>query len=850
MPIKGLLSLFFTLPNFLFSVKLFKSQTRFALGEALFILGLKKIGRRVMEKAIRIAGLKGYVPVMEEQRMLLATYIMENDPEYAEYLLVNAKKYFDSKGFYYYSERCVKCITEASKYRNEMFPELSDRRTISQSFAVMRNILEASTLLELFTKLSVISDFKTLLRTAIDTACHISGADHGIILIKENEKWIPKNAKNVEITDESLKGLGGQIDLPFLEKAFSQELGHILVRRTSGSARINNKSTMLLPLRYMTETSGIIYLGSHSISGLFDEHSENVLSHVGTQIAVSIQNFFLLERTKNLVKETQNLVEELKIKGNEISGLNMQLQQHIVHLDQLVDEKTRNIRLLLNSIKQGILTIGNMGHIGPDFSPYVNEILDEKAVAGQDAIEYIFKNSYLSADEKNRIYSAMCFALGSDEMNFKVNESQLINEFKIKGPGGNGEDKIIEIDWAPVVNNEEIVESVLVVLRDVTQIRKYKEVFQKREEEISVISELLNIQKPHFISFMNSAVKYIGENREIIGDSSEWNEAAIRKIFLNYHTLKALARSIGLIKLASSIHESEHKYKVLLDAKAPWDQAELLDDLEKIELIRKNIVTISNEKLGWSRQEMEMSGGFPYDKMKKILSELRSIDISHLTGREVESIESSCSTLELGMFRNIRDIIRDILDSAESLAAELGKLPPVINIEDNDYQLSADLHEAIKNMFVHLIRNSLDHGIENHIERRQAGKNDMGTISVQFDQKGSMLQMKYSDDGRGLNLAKLRHLGIEKGMVNSDTGSIREICDLIFSEGVSTKSDVTQISGCGMGMGAVRSYLKEKDCTIEVVPRDNGASLDFIPFEFHVLIPEGQFRRFLKKVAA
>ncbi|MBF0442129.1 MAG: AAA family ATPase, partial [Oligoflexales bacterium] len=285
-PLKGLISLLFSIPNYLCSVRLFASQTRFALGEALYRLGFKTLGRVTMEHAIGIAKRQGYSNVLDELRFYLATYVLEDTPDYAEDLLQRSKKYFEKRGYIFFEEKCNFHLSRVSKKNREMFPELAETNSsISiSSVSVVRDILESGTILNMFIRLSVINDFRALLKTAIDTACSLSGADHGVIFIKEDDIWVPMEAKNIDIIGKSIAEFSSSIDLAFLEKAFSGKLTELTVRKKIISTKSDSKSTMILPLKHLSETNGFMYLGSHSITDLFDERSRDLLNPLGTQV--------------------------------------------------------------------------------------------------------------------------------------------------------------------------------------------------------------------------------------------------------------------------------------------------------------------------------------------------------------------------------------------------------------------------------------------------------------------------------------------------------------------------------------------------------------------------------------
>jgi two-component system chemotaxis sensor kinase CheA len=152
-----------------------------------------------------------------------------------------------------------------------------------------------------------------------------------------------------------------------------------------------------------------------------------------------------------------------------------------------------------------------------------------------------------------------------------------------------------------------------------------------------------------------------------------------------------------------------------------------------------------------------------------------------------------------------------------TIAEELGKPCPVFRVEGGDLLLSPDGEKALTAVFVHLLRNSLDHGIETVAERKTRGKDPIATIHIKLTAEPHRLLITYGDDGQGLNLLKLRDRGLSLGLVGSaESVDANDMANLIFRDGFSTRSVVTAISGRGVGLSAVRHYLKGEGGAIEV----------------------------------
>jgi two-component system chemotaxis sensor kinase CheA len=136
------------------------------------------------------------------------------------------------------------------------------------------------------------------------------------------------------------------------------------------------------------------------------------------------------------------------------------------------------------------------------------------------------------------------------------------------------------------------------------------------------------------------------------------------------------------------------------------------------------------------------------------------------------------------------------------LAERLGK-DIELQLLGEDTELDKSVIEKIADPLTHLVRNAIDHGIELPEERRNAGKPATGLLTVRAAHQGSSIVIKVTDDGAGLNreriLAKARELGLDGG----DTWADEEVWQLIFTPGFSTASEVTAVSGRGVGMDVV-----------------------------------------------
>ncbi|HYX33897.1 MAG TPA: ATP-binding protein [Oligoflexus sp.] len=144
----------------------------------------------------------------------------------------------------------------------------------------------------------------------------------------------------------------------------------------------------------------------------------------------------------------------------------------------------------------------------------------------------------------------------------------------------------------------------------------------------------------------------------------------------------------------------------------------------------------------------------------------------------------------------------------------------------------------------YLIRNSLDHGLEEPEERRRKGKNPKGCIRMEMTLSQETLNILMTDDGRGINLLKVWQRALERNLVHEDESyTAIDVANFILTPGFSTAEKVTDISGRGMGLDAVANYLEKQGGSLELVLEDPRAPhLGIVPLKFLITLPSTHFQ--------
>lgn len=171
------------------------------------------------------------------------------------------------------------------------------------------------------------------------------------------------------------------------------------------------------------------------------------------------------------------------------------------------------------------------------------------------------------------------------------------------------------------------------------------------------------------------------------------------------------------------------------------------------------------------------------------------------------------------------------------LSTKLGKKIE-LKMSGENTEVDKTVIEKIGDPLVHLVRNSLDHGIELPDERLAAGKPEVGTVHLSAEHRGGNIVIEIRDDGRGLPRDKILAKAIERGLVRDDENlSDKDVYDLIFQPGFSTAEQVSDVSGRGVGMDVVRRNINELGGAIEIdsIPGEGSAIIIRLPLTLAIL---------------
>lgn len=197
-------------------------------------------------------------------------------------------------------------------------------------------------------------------------------------------------------------------------------------------------------------------------------------------------------------------------------------------------------------------------------------------------------------------------------------------------------------------------------------------------------------------------------------------------------------------------------------------------------------------------------------------------DLTASLGQVVSSLNLVTTDLQLAVMKTRMQPVKKVFSKfprmVRDLSRELGKEIELL-IHGEDTELDKSVIEEIGDPLVHLIRNSVDHGVETKGDRKKAGKPENGTINLSAEHEGNYIVITVADDGKGMDPDILRRKAVEKGVIDEKTAlslTDKDALSLIFTPGFSTKDKATEISGRGVGMDVVKTNIQKINGIIDI----------------------------------
>ena len=455
------------------------------------------------------------------------------------------------------------------------------------------------------------------------------------------------------------------------------------------------------------------------------------------------------------------------------------------------DDEAEEVRAendhILASTKEGVFLIDRDFQIGDQQSTAVNELFGHKAQISGNFLKFI--KPLVAEESYNRTEKFLGLVFGGrakPKLMSDLNPLQNV-EMLVDRRIGDSVRRVLNFDFSRDEQSD-TVEKLLVTVSDITKealLREELETTQKiQDEKLNLLKGILHVEPTMLNDFIAKAQKSYREINDLLEQGSinpDDNSQKLEEIKRIAHRLKGDAGALRLELFQASIHHFEDTLNELQGQKVVGGQ-----NLVKLVVQLKNMIN-----------ELDLAGS---------LTSQYSLQAIQGDGQGAD-LNSQKSKAEL----TPADIFTDQLASlAQAVAEREGKR---VNFSVSGAQHLAELpelSEPLREIAVQLVRNSVVHGIEKPQSRLEQGKPEYGKLHVSLNKTADQLSMEVIDDGQGLNYDKIKARGIEAGLIDE---SIPEQSDntallkLIFRHGFSSKPDVNEDGGRGVGLDAVRALV-------------------------------------------
>lgn len=431
-----------------------------------------------------------------------------------------------------------------------------------------------------------------------------------------------------------------------------------------------------------------------------------------------------------------------------------------------IRERNRDMRVVLDNVRQGLVTIGADASLSSEHSAALEDWFGPYE-AGEGFGPYLAR----SCDKLGAWFDLSWETVTDGFLPLELAIDQLPSKASFDG-------RHFAFEYEPVLDADGELEKMLVVVSDITADVERAEAESLQREILSIFERILN-DRVGFVEFYEEAGRLLAGAQGTRGD--DW---ALTK--RQIHTVKGNAGVFGIDSIVEICH-------VLEDRIAEGDTDELDEQFEALEARWSALSETIDRMLGNQGQDTVVMTGQEYETILRLAVDgADHADIAKgLVDLKLEPTEQ-----RLGRFA----------EQARALAQRLEKGDLEVAVDGDGLRLERERFADFWASFTHVLRNAIDHGIESPDERRETGKADQGRIDLRTYETGESFVVEVADDGRGIDWSGVAERAEALGLPNQDE---QDLVEALFATGLTTKDSVSTTSGRGVGLAAVREACRE-----------------------------------------
>lgn len=528
-----------------------------------------------------------------------------------------------------------------------------------------------------------------------------------------------------------------------------------------------------------------------SIASIYDQirSARNILTALLASIGFAISGLLILMLNRVIVAPVLAIGSTARIVGqgnlearvgvrsrDELGDLASTLNEMISGLkernelairNRVIDATNMENRKYLDSIQEGLLLINREFVISDQYSRYLEKLFGTDRIAGKSLLDFVYPDVSAHEAERGELsrFLDVLFTNTVAEMEMILSINPLKEKTLRVRDDGRSREIIVDAMFHRVFAGE-TVDNMMVIFEDRTDIahvRRELEVERVRaESELDHIAAILRAGPEAFQEFADQAEQAVASLESEMSSVGRGGDSAA--LMRTMHSLKGAARYLNFGNIEKAAHHVEEILSGFGQGKSGASEDALSLLRAQMEVIRGEVVAV-----------------------RALNERFRKFAVAETASPVTESL-------------------RSFKEMADGIAAQLGK---EISFRVIGSPEDAGLLARIRDPLIHLVRNAIDHGIEDGMERLSLGKPRVGSVSIGFRKEGGVTRVSVADDGRGIDFDAVQRRAEELGLIDAgEQPDQAALLGILFSPRFSSKRSATEISGRGVGLDAVRDSIK------------------------------------------
>lgn len=497
-------------------------------------------------------------------------------------------------------------------------------------------------------------------------------------------------------------------------------------------------------------------------------------------------------------------------------SIQSELARQVAERTADLEERSTAITRLLDNANQGFLTFSTSLSIENEYSQKCLDIFGDM-IEGRSIAELLYPDDI----HKREFFEQTILGIFEEEDEIKSDAilSLLQQEFVINK-------KAIDVVYKRIEPHR-----LMLILTDITDKKNLEQNIERERKTLKmVVSAISNSEE--FFELLEEYQNFLAHRDKFV-DFAQTPSHNLDELYRSIHTYKGLFSQKDFITTPQGLHKVETKLSSWVhDGNVSNDMIQLMLNKIGFEIWLNKDIEILNNVLGDDFMDKKATIIIDDDTFEKLHSKIS--ELINNQPDECHDLMELLDVIRMLKYKPIGDYFGSLPKYVELLGERLEKSLYPMEICDESKLTAGDELRGFAKSLIHVIRNSVDHGIETPEERVEHGKDEYGKILLSIADAGDSIVIEVSDDGRGIDREKLKQKAIEDGFKTaSELESDEAVMELLFEDYFSTKEEVSDISGRGIGLAAVRAEIQKIGGSYRVVSNKGLGTkfLFFIPKE-------------------